>query len=457
VKIKCLKRQEFVVGGFTEPSGSRKGFGALLLGYFEKGDLIYCGRVGTGFTEETLSMLSQRLFSLEQHEPPFKNPPTGREARGAHWISPQLVVDVEFTGWTDEEALRHPSYKGLREDKRPDEVALEKEESPAGDVPPVEKTEPARRGKNTARTMTSGKSSAKSKIAGVSLSNPDRILYPEQGVTKLQLALFYKEIADWILPHVVRRPLTLVRCPQGHQNECFYQKHLEEALPETMRGVTIREKEGEGIYIVIDDLPGLISLVQLGVLEIHPWGARDDDVERPDMMVFDLDPGPDVPWDAVIRAARLLHDRLDKLRLTNFLKTTGAKGLHVVVPLERRAGWEEVKAFSKALVEDVVKAEPHNYVATMSKAKRKGKIFIDYVRNSRGATSIAAYSTRARSGAPVSTPIGWNELSADLPSDAFNIHNLPARLRNLRKDPWESYFEVRQSIAQSMKTRLGIT
>jgi bifunctional non-homologous end joining protein LigD len=397
------------------------------------------------------------LFALERDESPFKNPPTGREARGVHWVSPELVVDVEFTGWTDEELLRHPSFKGLREDKRPDEVVREKEEPPPENIPAHGEPRPQRKKTNSGKEMTSKKKGGKSEVAGVSLSNPDRILYPEQGVTKLQLALFYQEIADWILPHVVKRPLTLVRCPQGHENECFYQKHLEEALPKTMRGVPIREKEGEGIYIVIDDLPGLISLVQLGVLEIHPWGARDDDVERPDMMVFDLDPGPDVQWDAVIGAARLLHTRLDDLGLTNFIKTTGGKGLHVVVPLEPRAGWEEVKSFSKALVEDIVRAEPHNYVATMSKAKRKGKIFIDYVRNSRGATSIAAYSTRARSGAPVSTPIGWNELSADLPSDAFNIHNLPARLRSLRKDPWESYFEVRQSIAQSMKTRLGIT
>ena len=294
------------------------------------------------------------------------------------------------------------------------------------------------------------------KVAGVSLSNPDRILYPEQGVTKRQLALFYEEIADWILPYVVDRPLTLVRCPRGHQKNCFYQKHLDEALPDTMRGIPIEEKEGKGIYVAIDDLAGLISLVQLGVLEIHPWGARADKVEQPDMMVFDLDPGPDTEWSAVVRGARLMHERLDKLGLENFVKTTGGKGLHVVVPLTRRTGWDEVKTFSKAMAEEVAKADPKRYIATMSKAKRKGRIFVDYVRNSRGATSVAAYSTRARKNAPVSTPLGWDELSDTVRSDAYSIENLSKRLNLLKKDPWQNFRKIRQSITKSMRKELGI-
>jgi len=461
IKVKCLKRQEFVVGGYTEPSGSRTGFGAMLLGYYENSDLVFCGRVGTGFNEQTLSVLYNRLVQLERDRPPFMNPPKGREARGVHWISPEMVVDVEFTGWTDEDLLRHPSFKGLREDKSPQEVILEREEP----LPPGEENvlggPQAKQAKPGASTTMPKKAAyprktSGTRVAGVALSNPDRILYPEQGVTKLQLARFYERIADWVLPYVTQRPLTLVRCPQGHRKDCFYQKHLEEALPETLRGVEIEEKEGKGIYIILDDLPGLISLVQLGVLEIHPWGARDSDIERPDMMVFDLDPGPDVEWAAVITGARLLHERLDELGLQNFLKTTGGKGLHVVVPLTRRDGWDEVKAFSKAVVEDIVNVEPKKYVATMSKAKRKGKIFVDYVRNSRGATSVAAYSTRAKPHAPVSTPIAWDELSPDLRSDTFTIDNLPNRLDRLKKDPWRDFSTTRQSITKAMKAKYGL-
>lgn len=455
VKVKCLKQQEFVVGGYTEPSGSRKGFGALLIGYYRKDDLIYCGRVGTGFTEQTLGLLSNRLFKLEGQSSPFKNPPTGRDARGVHWVTPKLVAEVEFSGWTDEGILRHPSFKGLREDKEPREVSLEKEQpAPRKDVAPSHFAEESKNSKR--RSAMSGNRVPGVKIAGVSLSNPDRVLYPEQGVTKRQLALFYEEIADWILPYVVDRPLTLVRCPYGHQEECFYQKHLDEALPDTMRGIPIEEKEGKGIYVAIDDLAGLISLVQLGVLEIHPWGARADKVEQPDMMVFDLDPGPDTEWSAVIRGARLMHERLDELGLENFVKTTGGKGLHVVVPLTRRAGWDEVKAFSKALAEEVAKADPKRYIATMSKAERKGRIFVDYVRNSRGATSVAAYSTRARQNAPVSTPLEWDELSDNLFSDAYTIENLPQRLNSLKKDPWQNITKTRQSITKSMRKELGI-
>ncbi len=277
-------------------------------------------------------------------------------------------------------------------------------------------------------------------IAGVTISNPERIMYPEQGVTKLELARYYEKVGERMLPFLAGRPLTVVRCPQGSQKKCFFQKHLNESVPPPVRGVPIREKEGEGLYLVIDDLPGLIALVQLGVLEFHPWGSREDRLDRPDMVTFDLDPDPAVAWEDTIYGARRLHDRLGEIGLQSFVKTSGGKGLHVVVPLTRRSDWEEAKEFTRAVAEDIARGDPGRYVTTMTKARRRGKIFIDFFRNSRGSTSIAPYSTRARPGAPISTPLRWDELSPDVGPADFTIENLPRRLGQLKRDPWEGFF-----------------
>jgi bifunctional non-homologous end joining protein LigD len=444
LKIKCFKRQEFVIGGYTEPSGSRKGFGAVLVGYFdEKGELIYAGRVGTGFDEQTLSRIKIQMEGMVRKDAPFTNPPVGREARGVHWVAPELVAEVEFSEWTHEGILRQPSFKGLREDRSPGEVSLEK---------PLE----AGPGPNSPFPR---KGSPQDRVAGVPLTNPDRILYPAQGITKWELARFYEEIADWILPHISRRPLMLLRCPEGHGKECFYQKHLDDPLPGALRGLPIREKGKEGVqtHILLDDVSGLISLVQLGVLEIHPWPCREDDLERPDRMIFDLDPGPDVEWEEVVRCAGLLRDTLRELGLESFVKTSGGKGLHVVVPLIRRTEWSEMKAFSRAIAEGIAREEPRSFVTTVSKQKRKGKIFIDYIRNSRGATTVGAYSTRALPGAPVSTPVGWDELFSGTKSDAFTLENLPHRLRSLPGDPWAHILSCRQSITKRMKREVGLS
>jgi bifunctional non-homologous end joining protein LigD len=444
LKIKCLERQEFVIGGYTEPGGSRQGFGALLVGYYEgQGRFVFAGRVGTGFNEKMLRELSRRLQERERPEPPFANPPTGREARGVHWVAPELVVEVDFTGWTEDSVLRHPAFKGLREDKSPREVVREQPQ-------PLASLEPGPAGPRT-------RAASGSRIAGVKLTNPERVYYPGVGVTKEELARFYEEIGDWVLPWVAGRPLTLVRCPEGQEGECFYQKHLNETMPPALKGVEVRERTGTETYVYLEDLPGLVTLVQLGVLEFHPWGARVDDVERPDLMIFDLDPGEDVAWEAVVTGARLLRERLVDLGLESFLKTTGGKGLHVVVPLVRRAGWDEVKDFARAVAEEVVQSAPRHYLATMSKTKRRGKIYIDYLRNARGATSVAAYSTRARPGAPVSTPISWEELSEHLSSDAYTIHNLPRRLAHLKEDPWAGMGKVRQTITKAMKNKVGMS
>lgn len=291
-------------------------------------------------------------------------------------------------------------------------------------------------------------------VAGVHLTHPDRVLYPDQGLTKARLAQFYADIAGWILPHVVNRPLTIVRCPGGSQGQCFYQKNVGEGLPEAIHGVSIEGKEADRTYISIRDLKGLISLVQIGVLEIHPWGSRIDKLERPDRMVFDLDPDVGLSYSGVVEAAFKLRDILDGLGLRSFVKTSGGKGLHIVVPLDRRSGWEEIKSFSRAIADEMVKLEPAKYIATASKAKRKGKIFIDYLRNNRDATTVAAYSTRARKDAPVSTPITWDELSPDLAPNKYNVGNLRERLSSLKEDPWKDFFTIRQSITAAMKKKI---
>jgi len=292
--------------------------------------------------------------------------------------------------------------------------------------------------------------------SSVALSNPNRMFYPEIGVTKRALAEYYTEIAGWIMPHLANRPLTVVRCPEGWKKECFFQKHLRDAASEVLRSIPIMEKSGLQYYSVADNIEGVIELVQIGALEIHVWGSREDKLEQPDMMIFDLDPAPEVEWASIIKAARLMRERLSDLGLAAFVKTTGGKGLHIVAPLTPKAGWETVKSFSRAVSESIVREAPEEYICTMSKEKRKGKIFIDYLRNVRGATSIAPYSTRSRHGAPISMPIAWDELTVELKSDSFNILNSRRRLAGLQEDPWAGYFSIRQEITQEMKKEAGI-
>ena len=283
-------------------------------------------------------------------------------------------------------------------------------------------------------------------IAGIKLTHPDRVLYPGQGITKLELAQYYEQVADWILPHVKGRPLTLVRCPSGQTKQCFYQRHVTESLHDPIRSIPVKEGRSTVSYVSVDSTPGLIALVQMGVLEIHTWGSRQDHLEQPDRLTFDLDPDPALPWNRVREAAEVLRERLSGLGFGTFVKTTGGKGLHVVVPITPKEDWESVKAFAKKVAEDLNTEAPELYIATMSKAKRKGKIFIDYLRNARTATAISAYSTRSHAGAPVSVPLRWDELAMDVRGEHFNIHNVPERLARLRTDPWEGYERARRPI-----------
>lgn len=295
---------------------------------------------------------------------------------------------------------------------------------------------------------------AETEIAGVRLSHPDKILYPEDGITKFDLAHYYEQVSHWMLPHVKNRLLTLVRCPAGSAQKCFYQKHPGEGSPEHLRRFKVKEKNGTKEYLALYDEKDLISLVHMGVLEIHLWGSQADNFEKPDRLIFDLDPDPSVAWSDVVKAARELRVLLQGFELESFLKTTGGKGLHVVLPIERRISWDDAKDFSHAVALFLEAAAPDRFTSKMSKAARKGKIFIDYLRNDRGATSIAPYSTRARSGAPVSTPITWEELGK-VTSNQFTIRNLPARLARLKADPWAEIGKTKQAIKASMTKKLN--
>lgn len=455
VKTKCGQRDEFVIVGFTDPERSRQGFGALLLGYHDDdGALVYAGRVGTGFSHQTLVDLRKRLDGIERATTPLEKRPTVPLGKGVHWVDPDLVAQVEFSNWTRDGILRHPSFQGLREDKEADEVVRDKPKDPPTrrNGAPQAKASTRKAAAAPSRSVSSApKSDGSIEVLGQRLTSPDKVLYPDQGITKQELAEYYAAVAEWMLPHVAHRPLSLVRCPQGRMKECFYQKHVQTGLADVLGRVKIREKSKIGQYVIVENAAGLVALVQMGVLEIHIWGALAKDFERPDRLVFDLDPDEGLPWQRVIEGARLLRGVLEALGLRSFLKTTGGKGLHVVVPIRPKDEWDEVKDFCRAIVERIVAEAPGQYVASMSKAARKGKIFIDFFRNDRGATFIAAYSTRAREGAPVSVPLAWEELKGDVRSDSYNIRNVPRRLAMLKRDPWAEMLEVKQSITAGMK------
>jgi bifunctional non-homologous end joining protein LigD len=424
LKVKCLLRQEFVVVGYSAPAGSRSHLGALLLGIERDGKLTYSGRVGTGFTERSLAELAKKLEPLVVGTPPVVNAPRGAEVRSVRWVKPELVAEVAFTGFTGDGLLRHPTFQGLREDK------------PAAEVKPeIEPRATKKRARTTPPTTIE-----------YPLTNPDKVMYPEQGITKRDLLEHYALVAERMLPHVRNRPLTLVRCPNGRGKPCFFQKHPSAGTPDAIRSVSIREKDGKAPYSVIDDEQGLFGLVQLGSLEIHTWGSRADDFEHPDLLVFDLDPDPALDFTAVIDAAKLLRRTFEGAKLESFVKTAGGKGLHVCVPIVPDLDWTTIKDFCRRVAEDIARSDPKRYVATVTKAKRTGKIFIDYLRNARSATFVAPYSTRAREGATVAVPLEWDELTPQLRPGAFTVRNLAERLARLRQDPFERMTTVHQRL-----------
>ncbi|MFA9477903.1 DNA ligase D [Phycisphaerales bacterium AB-hyl4] len=454
-KTKCSKRQEFVVVGWTKPSGSRRGFGSLLLAYHDADHLLqYCGRVGTGFNAQSLKSIRERLDGLARKSPAVADAPT-RERREARWVTPQLVAEVAFAGWTDDGMLRHAAFQGLRDDKPADAVVREVEK-PEPEVTAMAGQNDKAAGNN--RSVTSpGRGPQPVEVAGVSLSNADRVLYPEQGATKADLAAHYERVADRLLAYIADRPLSVVRCPRGRGAHCFYQKHISEGLPAEIQSIDVAEAgEKSEQYLAVSNLAGVIALVQIGVLEIHPWSSRRDRLDRPDRLIFDLDPGPEVTWEQVIDAAMLVRDSLEQIGLQSFVQATGGKGLHVIAPIRRTLDWSSVKQLTHAIATAIASAHPKRYVAVMTKAKRKGRVFIDYLRNSRGATAAAPYSTRARHGAPVVTPLRWDELATLDAPDHYTLANLPRRLAQLKHDPWAELDDLQQTVSRKVLNMLDI-
>jgi bifunctional non-homologous end joining protein LigD len=438
LKIKCTLHDEFVVAGYTPPSGARSGFGALLLAIHDDDRLVYAGRVGTGFSQRQLTELHALLRKLEISRSPLAEMPA--DSGDARWVRPEVVVEVEYAERTREGRLRAPTFRGVREDRDATEIVANA--SARQQMPSTPSTGRQRRDVH--------------KVAGVTLTNPERVMFPDQGLTKLDLARYYEAIADWILPWLANRPLSLVRCPAGRHQECFYQKHPGASLAKSVPRIPIPASSGSRDYVYVRRLADIVALVQSGVLEFHPWGSQVGDIEHPDLMVFDLDPGEGVSWSAVVHTARDLRSRLADLGLPAFARTTGGKGLHLVVPLQPRAGWDEVKAFSRAVSERHARASPDRLTTTSSKARRRGRIFIDYLRNGRGATAIASYSARARPGAPVAVPLRWDEVGPGVPSDRYSVGNLRRRLNALKADPWGDFYHQRAVISDEMRREVGL-
>lgn len=406
-KVRCERREELLVVGYLPSKGCVRHMGSLLLATRDDGALRYAGRVGTGFTDAQREALKETLDAIARPEPPLDETPSIRGGKRPVWVEPLRVAEVRFTGWTKEGRLRHPSFVTIREDQGPAEVRHER---------------PGREEETV-----------------VKLTNPSKVLYPSAGLTKRDLYDYVDHVADELLAHVGRRPLTLVRCPDGIGRPCFFQKHAMAGLPPAVKTVAIPEKEGKGEYLYVEDREGLLGLVQLGCLELHVWGSRIDRVERPDRMVFDLDPAEGLGWDEVASAAREVHDVLETLGLRSHPMLTGGKGIHVVVPLERRQGFDAVKRFSGAVAKTMADHQPKRYVAKASKAVRRGNIFIDYLRNGRGATAIAPFSMRARPGAPVAVPVRWEEIEGAGGGDRYRVGDIRRRLAALGSDPWADY------------------
>ena len=430
VKSKCTARQELVIGGYVPSSVSDKAIGSLIMGVNEADGLRHVGRVGTGYSRTVARQLFTRLQPLLRDKSPFKDKLTGAERKDAVFVEPELVAEIEFRGWTGDAHLRHASFRGLREDKAARDVI---QEAPTA----ATSTKKAGTGKSGAAADKKMKGEAEAARRDITLTHPDRLYWPEAGVTKEGLADYYALVWPLIAPFIVDRPLALLRCPEGHEKTCFFQKHGWRGMRKEI--ITIRDPQDDEGHVGIHDIEGLLSLVQGAALEIHPWGSRAGDLERPDMVNIDLDPSPDVTWERVIDAAFEVRQRFEDMGLTGFVKTSGGKGLHVVAPLKPKAKWPEVKAAMKALADSMSADSPSDYVSTVSKAKRKGKILIDYLRNGRGATAVAPYSTRARPGAPVSMPLSFEELSADILPNHFTVENVPARLASLDADPWADF------------------
>ncbi|HBK45887.1 MAG TPA: DNA ligase D [Xanthomonadaceae bacterium] len=428
LKIKHENTDEFVIVGYTDPKGARSGFGSLLLARPAADGYQYVGRVGTGFDDAALKRITQMLQARATAGAAVELPvhvPFPR--RSVHWVEPQLVAEVAFRGWAKEGLLRQAGFKRLREDKPLRDVAAATDTAPA----------PPRRTRAAV---------ASASVSEVKITHPERVVFPQSKLTKGEVADYYRAIAPWLLPEVVRRPLSLLRCPDGVGGECFFQKHQGRALGGHVRAVALRQKSGVEDYLYIEDSAGLLELVQMNTLELHPWGATVDAPERPDRLVFDLDPGEGVAWNQVKAAARDIRERLREAALESFVRLSGGKGLHVVVPIAPGPDWDQARDFCEAFAQALAAHAPDRYVATMSKARRRGVIFVDWLRNGRGNTSVCSWSLRAREPVAVAVPLRWEELGRIASPRAFSPDKALARARRLKADPWEGIAQLQQRL-----------
>jgi bifunctional non-homologous end joining protein LigD len=449
LKAKCHQEQEFVIGGFTDPSTGSHGIGALLVGYYDRGKLLYAGRSGTGFTQQSQITIRKQLDKLVQSKSPFTDLVKG-VSQGVHWVKPELVAQLSFSTWTRDNLLRQAVFKGLREDKPAKEVVREHAEPP--EPPAQAKAKPAKSMPESKPTRTANKTSAHSNsltepLTGFHLTHPDKVLDSESGMTKLMLANYFLAVADRMLPHVANRPLSVVRCPEGSGKPCFFQKHVGMGLPAGISSVPVPNEKNGSVeqHLTLNTAEGLVGMAQIGVLEIHPWGSQNDSLETPDRIILDIDPDEAIDWKTLAATAREFRLRLEELGLKSFLKTTGGKGLHVVIPIRPEHEWPIVKDFAHNIARGMERKKPGLYVTKMTKALRTNRIYLDYLRNDRGSTAIAPYSPRARSGVPVALPLEWKELSAKI-RPAFHVSDFESWKKRLKTDPWADIGKMKQRL-----------
>ena len=438
IKIKCDKRQEFVIGGYSLSDKRTSGVSSLLLGVYEGEELIYAGRAGTGISENEMKVLEEKFKNLKRMDAPFKEEPKIRSNEKVTWLKPELAAEIKFTEWTKENLLRQASYKGLRIDKEPKTIRRERLESDIQQKLNAENETVMENSKEANMTKPQGLI-----IEGVKISSPDKIIFNELKITKEDVVRYYSKASERMLPYVKHRILSIVRCPKGVSQACFYKKH---PGPGSKGIITMHIPTGNDEtveYFYIENARGLIFEAQMGTLEFHTCGSSVDNLEKPDMMVFDLDPDEGMDIDRVRQGVMDIKSVLDELNLNSYLKTSGGKGYHVVLPLKPSADWDKFHAFARQVAEVMENKWPDRYTSNVRKAKRKGKIFIDWIRNARGATSIAPYSLRARKGAKVSMPISWDELYTVAP-DGINMEDALIRIEG--KDPWEDFFQNNQML-----------
>ena len=437
IKLKCGLRQEFVIAGYTQPKGSRVGLGSLLLGYYDaKGALQYAGNVGTGFTEDSLQALHAQLQALAAVASPFA--PGAGAPRGANWVRPELVAEVAFAQWTQGHRIRHGVFKGLRSDKPARGIERET---------PLAPPQAAR----AQRAPTPRRPARASGAEAQGITHGERVIDASTGLTKQDLVRHYASVAPLMLEHLRARPVALVRAPGGVTGELFFQKHQESEALAGMRKLDPALDEGHAPLLEVLSAEGLRSGSQMNVIEYHTWNALKDRIERPDRMTFDLDPGEGVPWADVQEGTRLLRVLLQELGLPAFLKTSGGKGLHVVVPIKRLRDWDTVKDFSRSIVQHLAATLPDRFVAKSGPRNRVGRIFVDYLRNGRGATTVSAWSARARPGMGVSVPVHWDELDALRSAAHWTVQNIGERL-NVGNTPWQGYEQAAVSLGPAMQT-----